>query len=282
MTFAERLIWHLGRKYGYRLARHRNKKLFRTLEVAGECFLHYYNNRFYDLQSNGEARVLRCLSLPPNAVVLDVGAHTGNYTTHIRTENPNAVVHAFEINPRNADVFAARFKEEAGVYLHRVGLSDKPGFVVMRDFSSDGQITSMYGLSHAAESAGETFRAKVETGSEVLRTSRICEVYFLKIDTEGHDLNVLRGFLADLEAGRVHVIQFEYNETSIAARVYLKDFFDLLEPLGFELGKVFARTVEFQRYSTTQEDHRASNWVAVGQSEFAREVRRRLAGKCPV
>src|SRR6266404_7861179 len=151
MTLAERMIWHLGRKYGYLLARHRNIHPLRLVEAACECFLNYYKNRSYDMRRNGELRVLRCLDLPMGAIAFDVGAHVGNYTAHIRTENPNTEIHAFEINPRNAAVFEERFKDDNSVHLHRFGLSDKCAYLTFYEQSHDGQISSHYRHSGAVK-----------------------------------------------------------------------------------------------------------------------------------
>jgi FkbM family methyltransferase len=276
MILSERVVWRVGRALGTRWPRHRGNRLFRFVEVCCECFLHYYNNRFYDFDLNGEGRVLQCLKLPAGAVAFDVGAHTGRYSAQLLARNPRAVVHAFEINPRNVCQFAETLRNDCRLHIHQFGLSDTTGEVTVHDFSADGQISSVSETDPPGGTRRNTFTSTVQRGSDFLQSAGISEVHFLKIDTEGHDLCVLRGFLPHLKTRRIHVIQFEYNETSISARVFLKDFFNLLEPLGFDLGKVFPRTVEFQGYTTPLEEHRASNWIAVSRSSFAREVWRRL------
>ena len=55
----------------------------------------------------------------------------------------------------------------------------------------------------------------------------------VKIDTEGHDLTVLRGARAMLAEHRIAVVQFEYNHRWVFARAFLRDAFEFLADLGY-------------------------------------------------
>ena len=67
----------------------------------------------------------------------------------------------------------------------------------------------------------------------------------MKIDTEGHDLTVLRGARTLLADHRVAVVQFEYNHRWVFARAFLRDAFDFLASLGYLVGKLTPKGVEF-------------------------------------
>jgi hypothetical protein len=71
------------------------------------------------------------------------------------------------------------------------------------------------------------------------------QITLVKIDAEGHDLAVLRGARKLLVEHRILAVQFEYNHRWIAARSFLRDAFELLVPLGYRLGKLTPRGVEF-------------------------------------
>jgi hypothetical protein len=58
-------------------------------------------------------------------------------------------------------------------------------------------------------------------------------IHLLKIDTEGHELEVLKGSLKLLRENRIRAIQFEFNEMNVASRVFAKDFYDLLPNYRF-------------------------------------------------
>ena len=90
------------------------------------------------------------------------------------------------------------------------------------------------------------------------------KIDFLKIDAEGHDHLVLTGARTLLERGAIEIIQFEYNYRWIGARRYLKDVFDDLGPLGYEIGKVTPRGIEwYPSWSAELETFREGNYLAV-------------------
>jgi hypothetical protein len=57
-------------------------------------------------------------------------------------------------------------------------------------------------------------------------------------------MSVLHGARECLGAGLITVAQFEYNHRWVHARQFLKDTFDLLEPLGYRVGKLTPRGME--------------------------------------
>ncbi len=62
-----------------------------------------------------------------------------------------------------------------------------------------------------------------------LTQNSLNHVNLLKIDTEGHELAVLKGAVCALRDGHIDVIHFEFNEMNVASRVFFRDFVELLE-----------------------------------------------------
>ncbi len=93
--------------------------------------------------------------------------------------------------------------------------------------------------------------------------ANIRHVDLIKIDAEGHDLMVMEGARRMLEAKAIEALQFEYNARWIDSRHYLKDAFELLQPLGYELGKVTPQGIEFYPgYHWELESFREGNYLA--------------------
>jgi hypothetical protein len=65
------------------------------------------------------------------------------------------------------------------------------------------------------------------------RDHDISIIHLLKIDTEGHELEVLKGAANMLRENRIRAIQFEFNEMNVVSRVFFKDFCDLLPNYKF-------------------------------------------------
>jgi FkbM family methyltransferase len=82
---------------------------------------------------------------------------------------------------------------------------------------------------------------------------------FLKIDTEGHELAVLKGAKKSMAAKKVYGIQFEYGGTWINQGT-LKEAFDLLE--GFDLWQYTGADIE--PLLDTEDDYwRSCNFLAL-------------------
>ena len=55
----------------------------------------------------------------------------------------------------------------------------------------------------------------------------------LKIDTEGNELNTLKGLGNWISNGKIKAIHFEFNEMNVISRVFFKDFWDILPNYNF-------------------------------------------------
>ena len=98
---------------------------------------------------------------------------------------------------------------------------------------------------------------------EYARAAGLSELLLLKIDTEGHDLQVLRGALELLQSKQIQYVQFEYNSAWIASRHFLKDAFDLLLPRGYFIGKIHKTFIErFIEWDYRLEWFEQTNFVA--------------------
>ena len=85
----------------------------------------------------------------------------------------------------------------------------------------------------------------------------------LKIDAEEHDLLALTGARRLLANHAVRVVQFDCDHRSIGARHYLRVVFELLAPLGYRIGKVTPRAIEwYPAWSPELETFREANFVA--------------------
>jgi FkbM family methyltransferase len=181
---------------------------------------------------SGEERFLRgFVARWPEALILDVGANTGQFAAVVRAEAPRAVIHSFEPHPVAFAELAAHAKG-LRITAEHMALGDHDGEIEIFDYADEtgSQHASVYRAViegvHRRPAAGVMVRcARLDT---LARERGIARIGLLKIDTEGHELAVLRGARELLAAGAIDVIQFEFNEMNVVSRVFMKDFFDLL------------------------------------------------------
>ena len=68
------------------------------------------------------------------------------------------------------------------------------------------------------------------------------EISLLKIDTEGYESEVLKGFRRIIS--RINVIQFEYGKANLFSKYFLKDYFNDYYN-DFYIGKLYPNGVDF-------------------------------------
>ena len=226
----------------------------------------YWNERYYDAQSNGELLVLNALAKTygqgSGVVAFDVGANRGDYAQAILEALPEAKVHCFEIVPSIHEGLETRWRDHTGVVVNDFGLSDRAGDVGVTFYpnsQTEGRIHALRGTMPT-----EIVTGHVRRGDDYLAEQGIDRVDFLKIDTEGHELFVMSGFAKVLSEGRVTTIQFEYGSTWLAARTLLSDVYDLLSPMGYRIGRLFPDGAQFKEYRPFEDEHfRMGNYIAV-------------------
>lgn len=210
-----------------------------------------------DMTKNGETLLAECVLQSHTearpVVVLDCGANVGEYSLMVRRTaaklSRNVTLHAFEpsaltFTRLKENLEAAGFKNET--HLHQLALSDAPADAAVFRINKAGGGTNT--LVQAGETGGaDEEKVVVSTLDCFCEQQGIESVDLLKIDTEGNDCNVLRGGQTMFGAGRIRVVQFEYNHRWIYARRYLRDAFEFLGALQYQVGKVTPRGIEFYR-----------------------------------
>jgi FkbM family methyltransferase len=179
--------------------------------------------------------------------VIDVGANVGEWSAAMLANARKAGrladldLHAFE---PSGYTFTRLTQALAGrpVRLQRAALSERAGSAPLYIAAPGAGINSLH---EAAPGTQETELVPVTTLAAYADQCSIDDIALVKIDTEGHDLAVLRGAVPLLSAGRIAAIQFEYNHRWVFARAFLRDAFELLQPAGYRLGKLTPFGVEF-------------------------------------
>jgi FkbM family methyltransferase len=162
-------------------------------------------------------------------VILDVGAHHGDYTSAaLGAFDGRARIDCFEPDPATYKTLTERLGSRAR--CHPLALSDVPGAARLFTHPEGSAVASLHpdALTNAGISATHSTEVEVDTLDRVAERLGINRIELLKVDVEGHELAVLRGAARLLAEARVEVIQFEFGERNIASRTYLRDFRDLL------------------------------------------------------
>jgi FkbM family methyltransferase len=208
-----------------------------------------------DFETNGEARTLREL-LPGCRVVFDVGAHVGEWTALALGIAPALQMHCFEPSPASYARLEARFGALANVRLSKTGLSAEPGDATLHVHEREPDRNSLYPGGESSE------RVRLRTLDEYCESEGIDRIDYLKVDTEGHELAVLKGAEHLLREGRVRYAQVEYGPAYLDADATLRDVMGLFADLGYRASKILPRGPEpVPGYSRELENFTLSNWL---------------------
>lgn len=71
------------------------------------------------------------------------------------------------------------------------------------------------------------------TLDEFIENEKISEIILLKIDTEGNELDILKGAANSISSGIIKAIHFEFNEMNVVSKVFFRDFWKTLEKYKF-------------------------------------------------
>jgi len=220
-----------------------------------------------DMMTNGEFRVMRHF-LPGSSVVFDVGAHTGEWTRHALSVNSGLNVHCFE---PSRDNFASLSRNVTSptVTFNPFGLSSEKGERPLFVYRSAPGLHSLYQRRGLEDGWGlatpaETETVELDTLEHYCEARRIGKIDFLKVDVEGHELEVFRGGRSLFEDDRVGLIQFEYGGCNIDSKVLLKDIFEFFAGMHYRFYKILPERLKFfERYDQRLETFKYQNWLLI-------------------
>lgn len=234
------------------------------------------------MDRNGEgdvqARVARGADAGAGLVVFDVGGNEGLWTCGMlracEAAGRNDVdVHVFEPLAANRGRIASNLQSHplrTRVKVNGCGLSDKPCRASFYVPTSGTGTSSLHETSLTVDSYNVE-EIDLSTVDAYCLANGIRRITFLKVDVEGHDLAVLAGAGSMLREGAIELLQFEYNHRWIAARRYLRDAFESLLPLGYRIGKITPRGIEFYAgWHHELETFREANYLACRKEWVAR------------
>jgi FkbM family methyltransferase len=190
----------------------------------------------------------------PPGVMIDVGAHFGSALDSFAVSGWRVI--AFEPDSKNRQKLARAYGDFNNVTIDDHGVSDKVQSQV--PFYRSSQSSGISGLAAFDPSHRASGEIRTTTLREVTRQYSLERVDFLKIDTEGFDLFVLKG-LPDSLMPRVIVCEFEDLKTKELGYTY-KDLATELCRRGYTV--IMSEWFPIESYGKKHKWRRAVAWPA--------------------
>lgn len=215
-----------------------------------ERYLRHYRGFSYDFEDNGEREVLERIARLEPKTVFDVGANVGDWALTVSSMFPQAVIHAFELSAKTFKNLKTRVNGNRFI-LNNVGLADQAGEFEYKDYGMNSEVNTLLlsATFHDGVTAPTLTKARVETGDNYCREKGIGQIDFLKIDVEGVEHLVLKGFEEMLKQGNVRAVQFEYGYTNGDSKFLMRDYCRFFEAYGYGVARIQKGPLQFVPWS---------------------------------
>ena len=209
----------------------------------------------------------RFIDSDDRTLLIDVGGNVGDWASDFRLFFPNSDIVAFEPDPRAYAAYAARFRTAARVTVHNIALSNMKGEAMFR-MAEESVYSSLEAYASTQDERNirlaDACKVPLETLDSVAIDMSDYESVVLKIDVQGHEIEVLQGAARTLRAVDVVIGEltfageYEGKPPSFAAACSLLHEAGLfpavfqcygreLGPYAFERDVVFARQERLNR-----------------------------------
>lgn len=181
-------------------------RLFLNLSLHG---LGYDNAR----HTGEEWFIKNILAKADIQIAIDVGANVGHYSKFLVKYLP-AVVYAIEPSSSSFKELAnAATKHQGKILPINAAIADKDGVGVLysrHELSEKATLSPDLGDSSAIQES-----VQIKTLDSLVAELVLTRVDFIKIDTEGHELEVFKGMQQTLVQLKPKYIQFEFNHVHL-------------------------------------------------------------------
>lgn len=165
-------------------------------------------------------------------VIFDVGAHLGQTTLHFRKAFRSAFIHSFEPVAQNFKQLVKKVGKRDRLVVNQVALGNCIGTA----FIEEGFSGLTHSISTTAEGNKIQGKAKVsvDTIDGYMNRNGIHKIDLLKIDSEGHEIEILRGAQTTMDSGRIKTILTECDFCrEDKQHTYFPDLLEYLDDQGF-------------------------------------------------
>lgn len=174
---------------------------------------------------------------------VDIGANTGQSALNILGKCPGARIHCVEPSRENYHQLSENLKQYENAYCHQVAVGNENGVLELFHGEKD---STMCTLNVPIEGGSIANEVVMQTLDAFCDENRIDRISYLKIDTEGYDLNVLKGAKKIMEGQTADFIEVEAGMNP--RNIYHVPLFDMkifLEDRGYLMFGMYDQTLEW-------------------------------------
>ena len=158
--------------------------------------------------TNGEHWLQARIADRGAVTAMDVGANQGEWVVSLLRVAKDCRVVCYEPVPTTYERLRLNVDDPRAELVNKA-MSTEPGEITINSVVGNPCLSSIYDID-AVEAGHETVKVTIpaSTGDAEIAAHGFTHIDVVKVDAEGHDLAVLKGFSGAIAAGTVDVFQF--------------------------------------------------------------------------
>lgn len=227
-----------------------------------------------DILESGEVLFLRQLcrerfNLSQRVSIFDVGANQGQFLSAILKELRATAfqIHAFEPSLQTFEILSKEIPATSYIILNNLALGNQSGTTQIFSEKAGSGLASLSQrrLTHFGLTLQHTEQIQIDTLDHYCGQRNILEIDLLKLDVEGHELEVLQGASRMFDEQRIRIVMFEFGGACIDTRIFFQDFFYFFKdryPADLYRLMPSGALYRIHKYREHLEQFQTSNYVA--------------------
>jgi len=183
------------------------------------------------------------------STIFDVGANQGQSVDHYLAHLPNASIYSFEPIKVAYDVLKAKTEGLSNVKAFNIALGAEVSKLPVKYYEGENSVlNSLNRQSMNTDEGAKVQEVEIQTVDAFAKQHNISGIDLLKIDTEGYEMNVLKGAEQMLKNKQIKLIYAEvgFSQKLDDRHSFLPQLVEYLYPLGYHLVNIYG----FNMYAT--------------------------------
>jgi FkbM family methyltransferase len=212
---------------------------------------------------------LLCRYCSPPYCIFDVGSNTGQFAGLLlqRIGGQGFCLHCFEPAAEAFAILRDKFGVDPRFRLNPLALGSKRGQQTLYYDKPGSQLASLTkrNLEHFHLPFDKSEPVDVGTLDGYCAEHSVERIHLMKVDVEGHELDVFRGGAGMFERGKIDMVSFEFGGCDIDTRTFFRDFHTFFQGVRMSLHRITASGYlhPVPLYREVLEQFRTTNYLAV-------------------
>lgn len=170
-----------------------------------------------------------------NTMIFDIGANVGQSAQRLQAMFPKSNIHCFEPSAETFQILNDKFCDQANFQCHNMALGAESRNAKLHKSENSTMRHVMLSECESIEGS-ETEAIRIDTLDSFCGQNNIERIDILKIDTEGHDGEVIRGAQKMFGQSRIHIVQCELGvHPANKNHVPLSEMVEKMHTFGFDI-----------------------------------------------